>query len=116
MYHIRTYHFTLDNTIIYLFSSNVEVSNPSLVQVNTDVQMGSSGKPKLSGEEFAALKQRLKEQSKKIKSMVTFRLREVGETAQLKTEADSRVPLFLADIQHLIMYSQVSKKRNNVLI
>lgn len=69
--------------------------------------MGPSGKPKLEGEDFILLKQKLREQSKKIKGMVVLRLREMGENASLKTEPESRVPLFLTDIQHLITYSQV---------
>lgn len=77
--------------------------------------MGPSGKPKLIGEELSVLKQKLREQSKKIKAMVTFRLREMGEIAQLKTEPESRVPLFLADVQHLIMYSQVGLYKKNCL-
>lgn len=84
--------------------------NESLLATNTNEQMGPSGKPKLAGEELAALKQKLREQSKKIKGMVRFRLREMGESALLQTETESRVPLFLTDLQHLIMYSQVGNK------
>lgn len=94
-----------------LSSSESEVNCSSTQTTNTDengVQMGPSGKPKLIGDEYSVLKQKLREQSKKIKGMVTFRLREMGEIAQLKTDTESRVPLFLTDVQHLIMYSQVS--------
>lgn len=37
----------------------------------------------------------------------TFRLREFGEAANITVEMENRIPLFLADIQHLIMYSQL---------
>lgn len=37
----------------------------------------------------------------------TFRLRELGEAASITVDLENRIPIFLADIQHLIMYSQL---------
>ncbi|XP_045462527.1 RNA exonuclease 5 isoform X2 [Harmonia axyridis] len=69
--------------------------------------IGSSGKVKLSGEEFIALKKRLREQTSKMRQHPTFRLREIGDNASLKTDTENRIPLFLSDVQHLILYSQI---------
>lgn len=42
-----------------------------------------------------------------MRAQPTFRLRDFGESASLSVEFDSRVPLFISDVQHLIMYSQI---------
>lgn len=75
---------------------------------NKNKQMARSEKSKDEDKEYAFLKKKLKEQYKRLKGMVTLRLREMGENASLQTELENRVPLFLTDIQHLIIYSQVS--------
>lgn len=69
--------------------------------------IGPSGKPLLEGEDYKKLKQLLRERSNKMKVIPRFHLREMGENASLQKDLESRVPLFLSDIQHLIMYSQI---------
>lgn len=64
-------------------------------------------KPKIYGEDFIQLKKQLKETTLKMRQQPTFRLREFGEMASLTVEMENRVPLFVADVQHLIMYSQL---------
>ncbi|XP_050309747.1 RNA exonuclease 5 isoform X2 [Anthonomus grandis grandis] len=71
------------------------------------VALGSSGKPKLFGEELMELKKMLREKSNKIKNAPKFWLRDMGEKASLAVPLDNRCPLFVSDIQHLLMYSQV---------
>ncbi|KAL3275526.1 hypothetical protein HHI36_020285 [Cryptolaemus montrouzieri] len=70
-------------------------------------EIGRSGKIKLSGEEFTELKKRLRERTKKMRQHPNFRLREIGDNASMKMDAENRIPLFLSDIQHLILYSQI---------
>lgn len=53
------------------------------------------------------LKKELKQNTLKMRVQPTFRLREFGEAANINVDLDSRIPLFLADVQHLIMYSQL---------
>lgn len=61
----------------------------------------------LTGYELQELKKMLRERTSKLRQQPIFRLREMGENASVKTDLDNRVPLFLSDIQHLIMYSQI---------
>lgn len=64
-------------------------------------------KPRLSGEDYAKLKQELRERKKILKAIPRFQLKPVGENASLNTNSKStdRIPLFLSDIQHLLLYS-----------
>ncbi|XP_044269439.1 RNA exonuclease 5 [Tribolium madens] len=70
-------------------------------------ELGPSGKPKLSGLELQELKKMLREKTTKMRQQPVFKLRDVGINASLATDLENRVPLFLADLQHLIMYSQL---------
>lgn len=72
-----------------------------------NAEFGPSGKAKLSGLEYQELKKMLREKTTKLRQQPIFRLRDMGTIASLKTDLDNRVPLFLSDLQHLIMYSQL---------
>ncbi|XP_030760900.1 RNA exonuclease 5 isoform X3 [Sitophilus oryzae] len=72
-----------------------------------EIELGPSGKPKLQGIELAELKKMLREKTSKIRQAPKLYLRDVGKNASLAVDLESRCPLFLSDIQHLIMYSQV---------
>ncbi|XP_072384760.1 RNA exonuclease 5 isoform X1 [Diabrotica undecimpunctata] len=69
--------------------------------------IGDDRKVKLEGEAFLELKRMLREKTQKLRNLPIVRLRELGENASLKVELDDRIPLFLSDLQHLIMYSQI---------
>lgn len=49
----------------------------------------------------------LRETTKKKRNLPQLRLRDIGENASLSVTLDERVPMFLSDFQHLIMYSQI---------
>lgn len=49
----------------------------------------------------------LREATKKKKNSPQIRLRDVGENASLNVKLDERIPMFLSDFQHLIMFSQI---------
>lgn len=68
---------------------------------------GPSGKIKLQGEDLATLKKMLRETTKTKRNLPQLRLRDVGENASLSTNLEERIPIFLSDFQHLIMYSQI---------
>lgn len=99
-----------DFLICFLCFSDI-TKTPSLTSIdlesNNTIELGPSGKPKLYGEEFLKLKKLLREQTNKMRVQPTFRLREMGENASLTVNMENRVPLFLSDIQHLLMYSQI---------
>ncbi|KAI4470199.1 rna exonuclease rexo1 / reco3 family member-related [Holotrichia oblita] len=67
--------------------------------------LGPSKKPKLSGEEYLKLKKALRERSNQLRLQPRIWLRDVGTSASLNENVENRVPLFLSDIKHLIMYS-----------
>ncbi|KOX77476.1 Putative RNA exonuclease NEF-sp [Melipona quadrifasciata] len=49
----------------------------------------------------------LKERKKKLKTMPRFRLKAVGESASItiNVRSKNRIPIFLSDVQHLLLYS-----------
>ncbi|KAJ8924882.1 hypothetical protein NQ315_001037 [Exocentrus adspersus] len=56
------------------------------------IELGPSGKHKIQGDDFAELKRMLREKTKK---------------DSLNVDINERIPMFLSDIQHLLMYSQI---------
>ncbi|XP_057321368.1 RNA exonuclease 5 [Microplitis mediator] len=74
-----------------------------------DAEAQVNKKPRLIGEEYQKLKQQLRERKKLLTSKPRFRLKGAGENASLTVNIDprDRVPIFLSDIQHLLMYSLV---------
>lgn len=49
----------------------------------------------------------LRETTKKKRNLPQLRLRDIGENASLSVKLEERIPMFLSDFQHLIMYSQI---------
>ncbi|CAG9861278.1 unnamed protein product [Phyllotreta striolata] len=70
-------------------------------------ELGPSGKPRLDGDEFKELKKMLREKTQKHRNAPQLRLRELGANASLNIDINDRIPLFLSDLQHLLMYSQI---------
>nr|XP_033334384.1 uncharacterized exonuclease C637.09 [Megalopta genalis] len=64
-------------------------------------------KPRLSGDEYLKLKQELRERKRQFRVIPRFRLKAVGESASLciNVKSENRIPIFLSDIQHLLLYS-----------
>lgn len=62
---------------------------------------------RLSGEDYAKLKKELRERKKILKTKPRLQLKQAGENASLNTHSQNadRIPLFLSDIQHLLLYS-----------
>lgn len=80
---------------------------PEPLEANNILPELSHGKAKerLSGEEFAELKRQLRERKNRLRYIPRFRLKEMGVNASIEANEDLRTPLFLSDIQHLLMYS-----------
>uniref|UniRef100_A0A0C9RIP5 REXON_0 protein n=1 Tax=Fopius arisanus TaxID=64838 RepID=A0A0C9RIP5_9HYME len=87
-------------------TSTPEGENPPK-ELAEESHPGVNKKPRLAGEEYAKLKQELRERKKVLKNIPRFRLKAVGENASLNNaiKHDERIPIFLADVQHLLMYS-----------
>lgn len=62
---------------------------------------------RLSGDDYAKLKEQLRERKKILKTIPRLQLKHAGENASLNAQNQKadRVPLFLSDIQHLLLYS-----------
>ncbi|KAK0167983.1 hypothetical protein PV327_001828 [Microctonus hyperodae] len=74
---------------------------------NEDPELQANKKPRLAAEEYQKLKEELRERKKILKNIPRFRLKAVGENASLNANVnhENRIPIFLADVQHLLMYS-----------
>ncbi|XP_026473100.1 RNA exonuclease 5-like [Ctenocephalides felis] len=74
-------------------------------QYNSTVTLFPPEKPKVSGEEYLKLKQELRERKLRLKNIPRLNVKEAGVEAALCLLPENRIPLFLTDIQHLILYS-----------
>lgn len=62
-------------------------------------------KLKISGDEFQDMKSKLRERKKNLIKIPRLRMLTVGENAMLNVKEENRVPIFLNDLQHLLLYS-----------
>ncbi|XP_014215920.1 RNA exonuclease 5 isoform X1 [Copidosoma floridanum] len=67
-------------------------------------------KPRLSGNSLKALKEKLRRQKKNFLKIPRFRLLGVGECANISVNVQDRIPIFLKDIQHLLLYCVMGNK------
>ena len=70
----------------------------------------SQKKPLLEGEEYEALKQRLRERKKALQALPQFTLKSVGHEAEISMHESYRTPLFMKDLQHLLLYALMGTK------
>ena len=70
----------------------------------------SHKKPLLEGEEYEALKRRLKERKKALQALPQFTLKSVGHEAEIGMHESYRTPLFMKDLQHLLLYALMGSK------
>lgn len=72
---------------------------------NGETSNGIGTKPViLSDEDYAELKRELNQKKRELKYSPKFRLKLFGDSASLSISPNIRTPIFLTDIQHLIMY------------
>lgn len=64
----------------------------------------------LSEEQYKLLKKELRERKRQLENIPNLRLREFGQRALLSVKDDERTPIFLTDIQHLVMSALLGKK------
>ncbi|GAB0093162.1 uncharacterized protein DMENIID0001_082340 [Sergentomyia squamirostris] len=67
-------------------------------------------KTTVSRKEYRKLKKALEEKKKQLKSVPKIKLKTQGEVASLDVRACDRIPIFLEDIQHLLMQSVFGKE------
>ena len=67
-------------------------------------------KPFLEGEEYEALRLRLRERKKALQALPQFTLKSVGHEAEISMHESYRTPLFMKDLQHLLLYALMGTK------
>ena len=76
-------------------------SNKSIEETTKE----SDEKPWLEGEEYEALRRRLKERKKALQALPQFTLKSIGHDADISMHESYRTPLFMKDLQHLLLYA-----------
>lgn len=64
----------------------------------------------LTEEQYKHLKKELNERKRQLENIPSLRLREFGQRSLLSVKDDDRTPIFLTDIQHLVMAALLGKK------
>jgi len=64
----------------------------------------------LSQEQYKSLSTELRRRKRELESIPAVNLRDMGRRAHLEIPQDERTPIFLADIQHLLMTALIGKK------
>lgn len=63
----------------------------------------------ITNDQYNELKLSLRDRKRKLQNCAVFHLRESGQRALLEVEQNSRTPIFLSDIQHLLMFLLIGK-------
>ncbi|KAL0108511.1 hypothetical protein PUN28_015210 [Cardiocondyla obscurior] len=85
-------------------SNNSQVYEENIVDESES--RDNNKKPRLSDEQYASLKQELRKRKKRLQAIPRLTLKAVGENATLNVQnIGKRIPIFLSDIQHLLLYS-----------
>lgn len=85
--------------------SDLQGPNSSKNQLNN-----TEKKPLLHGEEYEDLKRRLKERKKALQAIPQFTLKSIGHEAEISMHESYRTPLFMKDLQHLLLYALMGTK------
>ena len=99
-------------------NSHVNVNALNVAKNSTDKKENGNNlkndevekKPYLHGEEYEALKKRLKERKKALQAIPQFTLKSVGHEAEISMHESYRTPLFMKDLQHLLLYALMGTK------
>ena len=87
---------------------DIKKSSELVTKYNTNSFGDVNEKPKLEGEEYEELKKRLRERKKALSCNPLFRLKSPGHDASLGLS--KRIPLFMSDIQSLLLYCLVGDR------
>ncbi|KAL6267125.1 hypothetical protein P5V15_000204 [Pogonomyrmex californicus] len=75
------------------------------IPIESELQ-DNSKKPRLSDSQYTNLKEELRKRKKKLQAIPRLTLKAVGQNATLDVEnVGKRIPIFLSDVQHLLLYS-----------
>ena len=89
-----------------LIKDSIHTTSITYNNTNKEVQK----KPLLVGEEYEELKRRLKERKKALQTLPQFTLKSIGHEAEISMDESFRTPLFMKDLQHLLLYALMGTK------
>ncbi|XP_059620260.1 uncharacterized protein LOC132264171 [Phlebotomus argentipes] len=93
-------------------SSFANVPEPDVKRQKIEEKLNEKhekGKVSFSKDEYTELKKAIEERKKQLKSIPKIRLKNAGEVASLDVRACDRTPIFLEDIQHLLLQAVFGK-------
>lgn len=79
-------------------------------QVSSTTEEQHHQKLKLTEEQYRELRRQLRQRKRELENAPILRLREFGQRASLEMPQGQRTPIFLTDIQHLLMSALIGKK------
>ncbi|XP_020801620.1 putative RNA exonuclease NEF-sp [Drosophila serrata] len=88
---------------------------PTTKRSREDMEAGGDSRPAeeisiLSQEQYKSLAVELRRRKRQLEDVPGLRLREMGQRASLETPQHARTPIFLTDIQHLLMSALIGQK------
>uniref|UniRef100_A0A0A1WVL0 Putative RNA exonuclease NEF-sp n=1 Tax=Zeugodacus cucurbitae TaxID=28588 RepID=A0A0A1WVL0_ZEUCU len=89
-------------------STDGSASDSSQVSSTTEEQQRL--KLQLTEEQYKELRRQLRQRKRELENVPILRLREFGQRASLEMPQGQRTPIFLTDIQHLLMSALIGKK------
>ncbi|KAH8297695.1 hypothetical protein KR054_005822 [Drosophila jambulina] len=96
-------------------SKSGDSDEPTAKRSREDVAAGGDSLPAeemciLSQEQYKSLSVELRRRKRQLEDVPGLRLREMGQRASLETPQHARTPIFLTDIQHLLMSALIGQK------
>ncbi|XP_017135943.1 small RNA degrading nuclease 5 [Drosophila miranda] len=96
-------------------AETVHTDQPQTKRIRKDEAAGGDSLPDetlvtLSEEQYKALSADLRRRKRRLQDVPALRLREMGQRALLETPQDARTPIFLSDIQNLLMSGMIGQK------
>ncbi|KAH8266046.1 hypothetical protein KR038_001381 [Drosophila bunnanda] len=96
-------------------SKSEDPDEPTVKRSREDMEAGGDSRPAeeigiLSQEQYKSLAVELRRRKRQLEDVPGLRLREMGQRASLETPQQARTPIFLTDIQHLLMSALIGQK------
>ncbi|XP_039965692.1 uncharacterized protein LOC126763320 [Bactrocera neohumeralis] len=91
-------------------SESTDGSGSDTSQVSSTTEEQQRLKLQLTEEQYKELRRQLRQRKRELENVPILRLREFGQRASLEMPQGQRTPIFLTDIQHLLMSALIGKK------
>ncbi|XP_017844110.1 small RNA degrading nuclease 5 [Drosophila busckii] len=104
---------TSSNEAIVAANGNADEADsdePEIKRIRNNSAGGDNVPSTLTQDQYKTLSLELRRRKRELESVPTLHLREMGRRAQLEIPQQERTPIFLTDIQHLLMSALIGKK------